>query len=182
MLPKVSSIDAQFITAEAEIADIQEVTTIFRDKAIEYAVSRSSVPGRKEDLQTLSQKQEFLSHLKCGLAKGVGDFLSQNDVQVKEVYLFEPEANPDVESGVLPTLDATVHLLVLIGTPSAALEALISALDRALTQSLKDSTIPVYAKYRSVLDVIPITAEDVKQRRGFASLLTSIFTPPLRVC
>ncbi len=182
MLPKVSYMDPQVKRPVVEITDVQDLVIGIRNDAIEYAVSKMPALSQNQGLQALSQRPEFLGYLKCGLAKGLGDLLTQNDEQVKEVYLFEPDVEPEDESGTLFTLDATVHLLVLVRTPSAALEALISALDRALTQSLKDLKVPVYARYRSVLDVIPISDEDVRMRRGFATLLTSIFTPPIRVC
>ena len=167
---------------EGEVIDIQRRVKDIRDDAIKYAVSKLPAASQDEDLLTLSQRQDFLPHLKCGLAKGVGDLLAQNDEQIKAVYLFEPDANPDLESSFFDYLDATVHLLLLVGTPSAALESLITVLDRALTRDLKELEIAVYANYPSVLDVVPITDEDVRMRRGFAALLTSIFTPPIRIC
>ncbi|HET6444929.1 MAG TPA: hypothetical protein VFI27_10170 [candidate division Zixibacteria bacterium] len=182
MSPNVSNVDWQDIRVAAEITDIQEHVNAIRDNAIEYAVSRLPAASRDEDLVALSQRQDFLSHLKCGLAKGVGNLLMKNDEQIKNVYLYEPDTNPEFDLGVVQPLDANVHLLLLVRKSSAALEALIIALDRALTQSLKESEFPVYAKYPSVLDVVPITDEDVRMRRGFATLLTSIFTPPIRVC
>lgn len=182
MLSDVSKVNMQVIATAEEVTDIQQRVNNICDDAIKYAVSKLPAARQDDDLLTLSQRKDFLPHLKCGLAKGVGDLLTEKDVQVKEVYLFEPDANPDLESGVFDDLDATVHLLLLVGTSSAALESLITALDRALTQSLKESKIPVYAKYRTVLDIVPITNEDVRLRRGFATLLSSIFTPPIRVC
>jgi hypothetical protein len=178
----LSNVDRQDLHISAEITDIQEHVNVIRDNAIEYAVSGLPAASRNEDLVALSQRQDFLSHLKCGLAKGVGDLLKKNDEQIKSVYLYEPDTNPEFDLGVVQPLDGTVHLLLLVRKSSAALEALIIALDRALTQSLKESEFPVYVKYPSVLDVVPITDEDVRAGRGFAALLSSIFTPPIRVC
>lgn len=182
MLPNVSNIKQQDMHLAEKVTDIQENVYDIRDHAIEYAVSMLPATRRDEDLSTLSKRQDFIRYLNCGLAKGVGDLLTKNDEHVEEVYLFEPDTNPDFDSGVIRPLDATVHLLILVKTPSAALEALITALDRALTQSLKEANFPIYEKYRSVLDVIPITNEDVRMKRGFATLLSSIFTPPIRIC
>ncbi|MGD2048125.1 MAG: hypothetical protein PVH03_01450 [Chloroflexota bacterium] len=184
MSVNISIASTQKIGTSPDSSVIQQHVKDILEDAIKYAISKLPAASQDEELQTLSQRHDFLCYLKCGLAKGVGDLLTQYDEQIKEVYLFEPDANPDLESSISDNgnLDATVHLLLLVGTPSAALESLITALDRALTQGLKDLEIPVYAEYRSVLDIVPITDEDVRMRRGFAVLLTSIFTPPIRIC
>ena len=78
-------------------------------------------------------------------------------------------------------VDATVHLLVLVNSSSAALEAFISALDRALTASLTSLPSPKFAERDSILDVNLLTEKDVESGRGYAVLLSSVFTPPLKV-
>lgn len=179
----ITNISTHSLGATTELTTgIQQQVKDIREDAIKYAVSKLPAASQGEDLLTLSQRQDFLCYLKCGLAKGVGELLTQYDEQIKAVYLFEPDADPDLESSFLDNLDATVHLLLLVRTPSAALKSLINALDRELTQGLKELKIAVYARYPSVLDVVPITDEDVRMRRGFGALLTSIFTPPIRVC
>jgi hypothetical protein len=78
-------------------------------------------------------------------------------------------------------VDATVHLLVLVKSSSAALEAFISALDRALAASLTSLPSPKFTERGSILDVNLLTEKDVESGRGYAVLLSSVFTPPLKI-
>jgi hypothetical protein len=89
--------------------------------------------------------------------------------------------NPDAEIGGELPLDAAARLLVHVSTPSAALQAFISALDRALLTSLKELPSPLFKERVFILDVNLITDQDIQQRIGFARLLTSPFAPPLKV-
>ena len=106
MSSDISKVNTQDIAAVEEVTDIQHRAKVIRDNAIKYAVSKLSAAWQDKDLRTLSQSKDFLPHLKCGLAKGVGDLLTEKDVQVKEVYLFEPEANPDIESFVFKNINS----------------------------------------------------------------------------
>ena len=68
-----------------------------------------------------------------------------------------------------------------VATSSAALEAFIAALDRALTDSLKGLPSPLFAERKFTLDVSLITEKDVRLGLGPAGLLSAIFTPPIKV-
>jgi hypothetical protein len=70
---------------------------------------------------------------------------------------------------------------VVVQSPSAALDAFIASLDRALTASLNELPSPKFEQRTSILDVNILTEGDVKQGRGYAVLLSSVFTPPLQV-
>lgn len=165
-----------------QVTKIQDLVETIRDDAVTFALSKLTPFQRTKELEMLIWQHEFLSHFKCGLAKGIGDTLLSHDEQVRTVYLFEPSANPDAVEGIEMSADAAVHLLVRVKKRSAALNTLISAMDKALTASVKKLGWSRYSSYRSVIDIIPITDEDIEQRKGFAALLTSVISPPIRVC
>ncbi len=168
--------------SSTKVTQLQEVAETIREDALVLARSKLPRFQRDQDLEILFQHRDFLERFKCGLAKGIGDTLAAHDEQVSALYLFNPSANPDAESGEEIQLDATLHLLLLVNTPTAAMAAFIASLDRALTQCVKELPLPLSPKCDSILDVIPITTEDVKKRRGYAALLSSIFAPPLKIC
>lgn len=182
MIAEAASTTSETAIPLNRVTKVHELVETIRDEAVTYALSKLAPSKRGVDLVELSKRPEFLSEFKCGLASGVGDALIAHDGQVRSIYLFDPTANPDLESGIGTSIDATVHLLVRVNTPSAALHAVIDAIDVALTQSIKSLGWPIYANFRSVLDIIPITEKDIRERKGFAALLTSIFAPPIRVC
>ena len=87
-----------------------------------------------------------MDFLRYGLATGVAKVLGATDYRVEEVYIFSftPDEAP---------MNATVHLLVKVNTPSAALDTLVASLDRALVASLKELPSLVFAHRSFILDV-----------------------------
>lgn len=132
-------------------------------------------------LENLLQRRELFQSFKYSLAKGVAETLAANDRRVQAAYLLEPSVNADAETEEDLPLEATIHLVVVVETTSAALEALIASLDRGLTQCVQELPSPLLANRRSILDVSLVTEEAVKQKTGSANLLFSIFAPPLKL-
>jgi hypothetical protein len=140
------------------------------------------VPVEQElSLERLLQRRALFQSFKYSLAKGVAETLVTKDKRVRTVYMFEPSANPDAETEEDLPLEATIHLLVVVETTSAALEALIASLDRGLAQCMRELPSPLLADRRSILDVNLVTEEAVKHKTGYANLLSSVFAPPLKL-
>jgi hypothetical protein len=72
-------------------------------------------------------------------------------------------------------------MLLLASTPSAALDAFISSLDRALMASLRELALPVLKQRDFILEVNLVTKQDIQYQIGYAKLLSSVFAPPLKV-
>jgi len=169
------------VESEIRVLPLDEVAETIRDDALALAQNRLSAPLTGLELKRLLRRPDFVDNLKYGLASGVANALSGNDPRVTAVYVYEPSANPDSELGNDMPVDATVHLLVLVKSPSAALDAFIAVLDRALTASLTSLPSPKFAERDSILDVNLLTEKDVESGRGYAILLSSVFAPPLKV-
>lgn len=161
--------------------DVQIMAESIREKALEYAFERYARYIQDPVLDELLYRHDFVEAFKSGVAEEVAGVLSSHDGHVQAVYLFDPDANPGSEDGVYLPVDGVVHLLVQVDVTSAALKSFLVALDRGLTQSFAELPAGLYADYTSVLDVILVTEEEVKQRKGYACLLSSIFAPPLKV-
>ena len=104
-----------------------------------------------------------------------------NDGNVQAVYCFEESANPDSETEETLMPDIGVHLLLLVNSNSAALEAFIKSLDGALAGLIRALPSPALAKRSSVLNVIPITQKDVENKSGYGALLSSMFARPVKL-
>lgn len=174
---KVTQAQAQPMT----VSPLDEVVETIREDALTLAQERLSAPLRGLELKRLLRRPEFVDNLKYGLALGVANALSANDKHIQAVYIYEPSANPDSELGNDLPVDATVHMLAVVQSPSAALEAFIASLDRALSASLRDLPSPKFAERESILDMNILTEKDVELGRGYAALLSSIFAPPLKI-
>jgi len=174
---KVKETQAQPIT----VSPLDEVAETIREDALALAQERLSAPLRGLELKRLLRRSEFIDNLKYGLARGISNTLSAHDSRVMAVYAFDPSTNPDSDAVEEIPIDPTVHLLVVVQSPSAALDAFIASLDRTLTASLNELPSPKFEQRTSILDVNILTEEDVKQGRGYAVLLSSVFAPPLQV-
>lgn len=164
-----------------EAASIWQLAASIRDDALTLAQDKYAVFQRGSDIASLLRHPDFFEKFKYGLAAGLAEALAANDGRMLAVYVYDPSINPDSETGEDLPLDATLHLLVLVSSPSAALGAFVTSLDRALTASLKDLPSPLFARRESILDVNLITEKDVRLGLGYAALLSSLFAPPLKV-
>ena len=163
------------------LSSLADLAGTIRDEAIAAARNRLAVAQRDQDLATLLPHLSFLGNFKHGLVSGVAQALAANDQRVRAVYTYDPGLNADSETGEETPPDMTLHLLVLVETRSAALEAFTHSLDRALAESLKGLPAPLFAQREFILDVSLITEQDVRRGRGPAALLSAVFTPPIKV-
>jgi hypothetical protein len=164
-----------------KVLPLQELVETLHEDALEQARQKLLPPQRGADLQTLLETHEFLDAFKYGLASGIAKALSENDKSVQAVYTYDPSINPDAESGVDLPMSATVHLLVRVVKSSAALEAFIATLTRALTAELRKLPSDRFARLESVLDVNLVTEQQIRLGAGYAVLLSSLFAPPIKL-
>lgn len=175
ILPKTKQARPLSVTSLDEV-----VETIYQD-ALTLAQERLSAPLRGLELKRLLRRTEFVENLKHGLSVGVANALSENDSRVKAVYSYDPSTNPESDSGEELPIDPTVHLLVVTEASSAALEAFIGSLDRALTATITALPSPKFEQRTSILDVNILTDQDIQKGRGYAVLLSSVHAPALKV-
>jgi hypothetical protein len=161
--------------------DLSEVAKVTRDAALDFA--RSKLPPIKQDqeLETLFQQRDFLCAFKHGLVESTCHVIGDYDTKALESYYFEPCTNPDAQSGEDIPIDGTLNIILVVMSKTAGLEAFINSLDRALTKTLKELPLPLLDSYDSVLNVIPVTAEDIEKGKGYATLLSSVHAPALKV-
>jgi len=166
-------------TAGFAVSPIDEVAETIRDDALAFA--KKQLDGEDAGLIGLLGRRDFCESFKYGLVSRIAEVLAAADPNVLAVYTYDLDLNPDAEIGGEIPLDATARLLVHVATLSAALQAFIGALDRALLVRLKELPSRLFAERTFILDVNLITAHDIQYRIGYAKLLTSPFAPPLKV-
>ena len=166
---------------QPSITSLQEAAETIQIDALQHAHTRSIQPICPAGLAEMLQQHDFFNQFKFGLARRIADMLAAHDEQVKAIYYFDPNLNPDSETEAYIPLDASVNLLVLVESKSAALESFIAALDGALTEQIRKLPSPHLANLASILNAILITEEDVEQRRGYAVLLSSMYLKPRQI-
>lgn len=164
------------------VSSLIETAETVRSNALELARTRLRPQEKSEDLKILLLCKEFVEYLKHALAQEIAQVIATFDQRVQAVYLFDESTNPDASTEDDPTSqDLTIHLLTYVTTDSAALEAFTISLDRAMVQVLNELPSKAFAERTSFLNVLPITEDDIAERRGYAVLLSSIYAPPLKI-
>ena len=152
-----------------------------RDDALAYSRQEVAAKKRAWSLNRLFGDMEFFACFKYSLARSLSAVLAAHDVQIREIHYYDPFVErEDGQTGNLP-VDATLHLLARISRSSAALEMFVAALDQALVEHLKELPTPLFLERSSIIDISLITDDDVRLGRGQASLLSSMYIPPLRI-
>jgi hypothetical protein len=164
-----------------QVPYLEDVTETIRDDAIEQARSKLSPFHSDLSLEQLLGNHSFVDYFKYGLASGAAKALAANDQHVQAVYIFDPSTNPDGEAGDSAPIDMTMHLIVKVSRSSAALEAFIDSLDKAMVRSLQSLPSPLLQERMYILDVTTVTVEDVQRRVGYAALLSSMYAPALKI-
>ncbi len=119
-----------------------------------------------------------LHHYRYGLARQVAEHLGACDDDVKAVYVYEHDlASEELEEDAGPAV--LIHMIVWAHPKTAALNALVAGLNRALTQSYAGRMgAPPMPR---LLDVQVVDDPEVQSRAGYAALLFSVRYRPLEV-
>jgi hypothetical protein len=150
-----------------------------RDQALAWALEKAAPGRRTVHLVELLERPGFRSSFVQALAKGVAQALAANDQRVLAVYAYEAAPAPGGSAACEETTLA--HLLVLVTAPSAALEAFVSALNRALGVSLSGISRTCFGQYQPLLDINIVTEQQRQQGVGLARLLSAVRPRPIKL-
>ncbi len=155
------------------------------DKAIQMC---ADLKFRGDKAQTLQALQAGRCDV-CGtvsqcLVRQVSEVLGQLDHTVKAVYQYEPELTSlrkGADYPATPSHQAGINLVAWVERRSAALVALASTLENALSESrrrlhCRDATPACY-----ILDIQMAEDRDVQERRGYGMVVNSRFLRSLQV-
>lgn len=177
----MTTVSTQINIEKTKVININDSVEEIINLSINDARQKSSQFNQDKDVSILLQDKVFTDQLYYCLAENIAAEISKNDTSIESAYLFDPSANPGIECGDYLPIDPCLHLLLVVEKVSAGLDAYLSGLDRAITESIKKMPSPIYADIHSFLDVILVTQQDIEARKGYAALISSIYSPPLRV-
>ena len=168
-------------TAEPSLTSLQEVAETIQIDALQHAYAMSIHPARAVDLAELLRWHDFVNHFKFGVAERIANTLAAHDEHVQAIYTFDPNLSADAETETYAPLDPSVNLLVQVTSKTAALQSFIAAIDKALTKQANTLPSPLFSSLETMLNAIVITGEDVRQKQGYAALLSSLYLKPRRI-
>ncbi len=149
-------------------------------RALEFAASQTAAPDSTAVLEALRRRDAtMVRYTTYGLATRLAETLGALDETVNAVYLFDTGVAYEDESCSEPARDFTLHLIVRVERKTKALSALISGLDRALTQAV--AALYATPTCAHLLDAQIVDAAEVQQRIGYGAFLSSLHQRPLQV-
>jgi hypothetical protein len=150
-----------------------------RDQAIALARETLADDQCQAGLADLLDRPSFRAAFLRTLAFEAARALAANDQRVLAVYSYE--AAPAHGTGDMNEAGASAQLLVLVTASSAALEAFVVALNRALSASLRGIAGAPFHLSEPLLDISIVTQQQVRQGVGLARLLSAIRPRPVRL-
>jgi len=176
--PHIST-QAQASSIEFSLPDASTAAWNAIDGALEFCAANMKLKERDAALALLRcGGDEIRGYFEYGLARQLAEYLAALDTEVRAAYVYDTEATPeDLAFGqVAPTL---VHVIILAQRKTSALNSLIVAVDRALTQRYAD--LMGKPGQAHLLDVQVVSEAEVNSRSGFGAMLTWLHHRPLMV-
>ena len=180
----VASRIAQLVTVAGppEVSTAAEIAETIRNEALTLAYKGFADAPSDGDLQKLLACPAFANHVKYRLAIAIANVLGTYDRRVLSVhYVYNTAPDPDAAVDPDAPGDPLLHFLVLVTSPTAALQAFVKALDRALVESMRQLPSPSLASLSTILDVTLATEDESSRGTGWTALLRSTFAPPVQL-
>ena len=162
-----------------EGGDANDAAATMLEQALAYCVEKAHLAGRDAAVAGLvAGDAAITSYFHYSLAKQAAAYLGTWDQDVKAAYLFDDDATPeDVCFG--EARRPLVHMIVWAERKTAALNALVSTLDRALAGQITAAFDLAGQEY--ILDVQTVDDAEVAARTGYGALLSSLQRHPLQI-
>jgi len=149
--------------------------------ALAYCAVKMALDGSPSVVERLRQGDgTACTYCLYSIATQVAEKIGALDENVKAIYTLDYDATPEDECfGVAEHLGPPVHLIVWTRRKTAALLALVEALDRSLVQAY--AQLLDRPGLAGLLDVQVIDDIKVGRRLGYGALLSSIHHRPIPV-
>jgi hypothetical protein len=150
----------------------QELTNAMIEKAIVECADTIFAGDTLRMRQSLLQSH--CEHCRCvaqSLARQISEYLGQVDQTVKAVYHYEPVEQPEQEQPGAREPHVGINLVVWVERKSAALSALIEALETALKSSQQKVGCAAASPKCFALDVKLVLDHEVQEERGLGLLV-----------
>ena len=183
-VPQTQEIDQQVAVpgaaAALQMPDASSTAAVVLAQAMDYCARKMRLSGPSSAVQAIKQGKPYArNYCNYSVAKQVAEALGHLDDNVKAVYVCELDATPEDVCFGEGVQGSPIHMIIWSTRKTSALQALVSGLDRALSEqysSLLGDTVRVH-----LLDAQVVDDADVQARLGYGALIASIHNPPLRV-
>jgi hypothetical protein len=164
---------------EFQLPDAASTAHTVLDAALQYCAEKMRIDSPKvaaSHLRALDTNAR--SYFEYGLAKALTEQLGELDDEIVAGYLYNDEATTDdiIFGEAFPTM---IHILIKVERKTSALNALISAMERSLSQRYAE--VMEKPRLAHLLDVQLVDATEIESGVGYGALINSIHNSPLQV-
>jgi hypothetical protein len=176
----VEVVGSDYSASLPPLADITSIAEKTLEQTVEYCAKKMKLSPPQLVLDCLHRGESHAcDYFHYNLAKQVAEHLSQLDDSIRAVYLCNYDATP-MDTYLSEEMHMPlVHLIVWTQRKTAALDAVVRALDQALVRHYAEMADTPHLQ--RILDVQVVEDPEVENRVGYGALLSSIHTPPLQV-
>jgi hypothetical protein len=180
MLSIGTRLDADFTAATPQLADVDKAGEMILRKAVHFCALKLGTDCPEAAMEALRRREGVaLSYLHYSMVSQLAEYLAALDDDIRAVYVYDFDATPEDLAFSSTVFPALVHVLVWSARRTSALDSLIAAAGRALTEQYAAMIGSPGLKH--LLDVQVIDDTEVHQRRGYGSLLSSVQFRPVKV-
>jgi len=163
-----------------QLAETAEAAEVAMDNAMAFCAYKGNLSGPEAALSLLRMGDPaVVGYWRYGLAQQVAGYLGDLDADVRSVYVGEYDATPEDIAFAEVQPNALIHLIVWTARKTAALAALVEALDRALVAECGRQLDQ--DELAHLLDVQMVDDDEVRECAGYGALLSSSHHRPIRV-
>lgn len=174
------TVNVEFALPSQLLSDMTSMAEAALTNALEFCAQKMGLHSLQVVTGRLQQGDSTTcGYFHYGLAEQVAEHLSGLDEDVKAVYLYNYDATPEDICFGEATPASQIHLIIWAQRKTAALNSLVTALDRALVQGY--AALIGTRQLMHLLDVQVIDDDDVKSRAGYGALLSSLHLPSIEV-
>ena len=165
-------------TSSLQPTDITSMAETILSQALEFCAQKLALDGSQYVVNHLQQDDHTTyRYWRYGLAKRAAECLGALDEDIEAVYIYDYDATPDDVCFAEVASDTLIHLIIRAQRKTAALNAVIEALDHAMVEAHIDLLGTHQLKY--LLDAQMVDDHDVEHRLGYGALFSSLHHRPL---
>jgi predicted nucleotidyltransferase len=145
-------------------------------KSLSYCVEKSSIKDTKEAEERIRNNDGAAnSTFRYALGKGICEQLALYYGEIKACYLFG--------SSLSDTANVTsdIDLIIEVTRKSSALSNFVAQLDKRILDYYKANMNGSAKGILKMLDIYFVDDTDIRDRRGFASIIQSTHSPPIKI-
>ena len=175
----VDVIEMKVAEPDSQVPDLHGIVQAAVGIALEYCAQKSGV-GYQQALMNLGEgDRTTCGYYRYRLAREVARRLGMLDETIRAIYILDYDATPEDMCFCESRADPVLHLIIWVERRTGALDALATAMDRALVQCHRD--LLGASRLRRLLDAQVVDDADVRARLGYGALLNSIHHRPVSI-